>query len=95
MSAELSLIQIAENLLAEATGAGAGSMEGKWFAETAADALEWGQRLNNSVGAVISVRVPTNLAGQLHRIPKLDGIGPARFANGDQLAQFPRAVGWR
>jgi hypothetical protein len=73
----------------------ANSLEGKWFAETAAAAAQWGKALNGGAGSIVQVRVPESFAGQLGRWPSLDGIGPARFVGPEQLGQlnqFPRGV---
>lgn len=60
---------------------GGSSMEGKWFAESADHARQWGGILNGGKGAVVTTRVPTAVAGRMMRLEKLDGIGPARYAS--------------
>lgn len=61
-----------------------GSLEGKWFAESAAEARRWGQLLGG-LFVVIEVEFPDDVAEMLFRIERLDNIGPARFADKDQL----------
>ncbi len=65
------------------------SNQGKWFAETAVDAAEWGKRLPSQGGdtfLIVEVEIPIQVGDQLFRLPNLDRIGPARFANVDHLA---------
>jgi hypothetical protein len=38
---------------------------GKYFAESAEHARQWGQILNNGEGAVVETKVPTSVANQL------------------------------
>lgn len=73
---------------------GAGSLDGKWFAESGEHASEWGRVLNAGDGSVVMVRVPTPFADQLMRLDKLDGIGPARYVEPHQLAELNRHA-WR
>jgi hypothetical protein len=70
---------------------GGGSTEGKWFAESGVHAQEWGRILNNNRGQVITVRLPSEAASRMFRVQKLDGIGPARYA--EDLAEFNGLVG--
>ena len=62
---------------------GGASMEGKFFAETAADAAKWGELLN--APHILQVTVPTTAANAMKRWDRLDGIGAARYAEMDQL----------
>jgi hypothetical protein len=63
-----------------------GQMEGKWFATQGEHAEQWGQLLNRGEGITVETRIPQSVADQLYLEPgKLDGIGPALYANGDQL----------
>ena len=65
---------------------GAGQMEGKWFATQGAHAEQWGQLLNGGEGITVETRIPASVADQLYlNAGKLDGIGPAYYANADQL----------
>lgn len=60
------------------------SVQGKWFAETPEHAAAWGRSLSQLVGGsflVVCIEMPTVVADQLLRLPKLDGIGPARYAD--------------
>jgi len=59
---------------------GPGAMGNKWFAESAADAAAWGKKFyafDKEAVFTLRVDVPNDLAGQMMRVPKLDGIGPA------------------
>jgi RHS repeat-associated protein len=73
--------------------AGPNSLGGKWFAESGEHASQWGRVLNNGEGSVVKVRVPDSFANQLMRLEKLDGIGPARYAEPHQLDMLNR-FGW-
>lgn len=60
------------------------SMEGKWFAETADDAAEWGRRFyqwNQEPFYVVQIDVPEFVAEQMFRRSNLDNIGSARWAS--------------
>lgn len=62
------------------------SYQGKWFAEAVADAQAWGRQLyQQRAFHVVEVVLPVAVAVQLFRLPHLDGIGPARFADIPQL----------
>jgi hypothetical protein len=64
-------------------------LEGKWFAESAADAEAWGHLLcMHDPFHVILVQVDAAVAATLFRLDRLDNIGPARFAATDELAFF-------
>ena len=62
-----------------------GQMEGKWFAESPADARTWAERLGIAEPAIVCVSVPDSIAGLLFRLESLDGVGPARYATSDHL----------
>jgi RHS repeat-associated protein len=65
---------------------GPGQMEGKWFATQGAHAEQWGQLLNGGDGITVETRIPSSVAEQLYlHAGKLDGIGPAYYADADQL----------
>jgi RHS repeat-associated protein len=65
----------------------AGQVEGKYFAESAADAAKWGSRMpGGGQFNIVSVQFPENVARQMMRLQRLDGIAPARFATLEQLA---------
>ena len=66
--------------------AGANSLGGKWFAETAEHANQWGEILEGK-GAfkVVDAKIPSVEADKFMRLERLDGIGPARYAELDQL----------
>jgi hypothetical protein len=69
------------------------SFQGKWFAERPDDAAEWGRRFAAQSGGtyrVVEVEVPDDVAAPWFDLPKLDGIGPARFVEVDQLPEFNR-----
>jgi RHS repeat-associated protein len=69
------------------------SMPGKWFAESGAHALEWGKRMEQGNGSVVSIRVPRDLADELFRLERLDGIGPARYVEPTMLDVFNQRHG--
>lgn len=83
-------VSAAEHADIAATGvlrAGPNSFEeGKWFAESAEHAQQWG-RLMDGPGnfGVIEVTFPRSVADQFLRNPMLDGIGPARFGTFEQF----------
>jgi hypothetical protein len=57
------------------------------------DADRWGELLNGGDGLTVTTRIPRSLADQLHfHTGKLDGIGPAYYADGDQLAQINKQM---
>lgn len=57
-------------------------MEGKWFATTGEHADQWGAKLNGGQGVTVETKIPTSVADQLlYRGGKLDGIGPAWYAD--------------
>ncbi len=63
-------------------------MAGKWFAETAFDAAEWGRRFyqwSQIPCSIVRVDIPDFVVEQMYKIPNLDNIGPARWAEGDLL----------
>lgn len=61
-------------------------MEGKWFATQGEHAEQWGQLLKNGEGVTVETRIPQSVADQLYfEGGKLDGIGPAYYANSEQL----------
>jgi hypothetical protein len=62
------------------------SMEGKWFAESFTHAVVWGRALYrpDQPFNVVQVDLPEDIANLLFRIPLLDQIGPARYA--DEIA---------
>jgi hypothetical protein len=64
-------------------------MAGKWFAETAFDAAQWGRlfyQWSETPFYVIGVDVTDAVSAQMFRVANLDNIGPARWASeGDLL----------
>ncbi|MCZ3386477.1 MAG: hypothetical protein LH630_05835 [Actinomycetia bacterium] len=63
-----------------------GHMEGKFFATSGEHAAQWGQLLHGGDALTVETRIPKSLADQLFlRQGKLDGVGPAVYANGGQL----------
>jgi hypothetical protein len=65
---------------------GPNSLGGKFFAESAADAARWGDRLQGAGNyRIISVELSTSTADKLMRWERLDGIGAARYGELDQL----------
>ena len=69
------------------------SFQGKWFAERLDDAEAWGKSLQRLFGErhqIIQVDVLDSVAAEMYRLANLDGIGPARFADEELLAQINR-----
>ncbi len=75
------------SLMSDGWKAGEGTMEGKWFAESYKDAVTWGNRMGHGgeTFKVVQVEVPDNVANNMHIDPHLDGIGPARYADLEDL----------
>lgn len=70
-----------------ALSAGPLSLSGKWFAEEIAHATKWGELLHGTGNyEIVVVEMPSAVARTLFRIEKLDGIGPARYVEAEQLA---------
>jgi hypothetical protein len=70
-----------------------GQMEGKWFATQGEHAEQWGQLLNHGEGVTVETRIPQSVADQLFsQSGKLDGIGPAYYANSEQLDLINRTM---
>jgi len=64
------------------------SLQGKWFAEAADHASEWGGRVYQHHGGpyhIVQLDVPKDVADMLFWLPNLDQIGSARYAEGDLL----------
>ena len=62
------------------------SLEGKFFAESAEDAAQWGEMLEGaSHYRIVEIALPASVAQGLMRWEKLDGIGPARYGELPQL----------
>jgi hypothetical protein len=64
------------------------ALQGKWFAEDARDTAQWGirfWRLGGGPFHIVQVLLPEGVADQMYRLPNLDRIGPARYAEGDVL----------
>jgi hypothetical protein len=71
---------------------GRGTIAGKWFAESYNDAVRWGEWLNGGVGRVVRVSISKEFAERLHRIPRLDNIGPGIFVESWQLRELNKSV---
>lgn len=69
--------------------AGPNSFEtGKWFAESATHARQWGSALEGEGNfRLIEATFPRSVAGEFLRYPLLDGIGPARFGTYEQMGK--------
>lgn len=73
-------------LAEQAFMAGENSLSGKWFAESADDAAKWGELMEGpGQYEVIRVRVPKGAADSMLRLERLDGIGPARYGELNQV----------
>ncbi|WP_017444196.1 hypothetical protein [Gayadomonas joobiniege] len=67
---------------------GSNAMGNKWFAESAEDAAAWGKKFfkwDKEPVWTIRVTVPKSQADTFMRMPNLDGIGPARSVDAQQL----------
>jgi hypothetical protein len=65
---------------------GPNSLGGKFFAESAGDAAKWGKALlGHGNFRIISAELRSSVADQLMRWERLDAIGPARYAELNQL----------
>ncbi|WP_214086380.1 MULTISPECIES: hypothetical protein [Photorhabdus] len=75
---------------------GHGTMEGKWFAQSYGDAVTWGNKMGHGGSSfqVVQINVPDDIAKNMHFDPKLDGIGPARYAQLEQLNDPRVKVSW-
>lgn len=65
-------------------------MEGKFFAETLEHAKKWGDEFYGKHGIemrLLEVKLPKPIADMLLRFERLDGIGPARYGEINQLEQ--------
>ena len=65
-----------------------GAMGNKWFAESASDAAAWGKKFytfDKEAVFTMKIDVPNNIAEQMMRVDRLDGIGAARSADGALL----------
>jgi hypothetical protein len=59
---------------------------GKFFAESAEHAAQWGTRLEGAGNfRIIEATFPRSAADQFMRWERLDGIGPARFGTFEQI----------
>ncbi len=66
--------------------AGPNSLGGKWFAESQADAAKWGDILNGKGNSrIVETTLLKSSADQFMRLDRLDGIGPARYGELEQL----------
>ena len=74
------------------------SIQGKWFAENASDAVEWGAAFERMSGVphrrIIAVTFSEELAARLFGLQMLDSIGPARFATIEQLVEVEEVTLW-
>jgi hypothetical protein len=63
-------------------------MEGKWFAQTALDAAEWGRQFyqwNQIPFYLVQVNIPERVVEQMYEVSNLDNIGSARWASEGEL----------
>src|SRR5262245_26838541 len=71
------------------------SNQGKWFAESPVDAARCACQLYPPDGTgchLIEVDVPAGAGAPLFRLPKLDNIGPAVFADVHELPALNTAI---
>jgi hypothetical protein len=65
---------------------GKNTLEGKWFAEKFGDAVKWGDKMNGAGNStIVQMNVAKDVADTFMSKASLDGIGPARWAEMDQL----------
>jgi hypothetical protein len=69
---------------------GPSSMGGKFFAERASDAAKWGDYFYGPGGnyRIIEIELRGSVANNFMRWERLDGIGPARYAELEQLFDY-------
>ena len=78
--------EIAKALAEQMFESGENSLGGKWFAETANDAAKWGELMEGPGNYdILQTQVPKNVADNMLRFDRLDGIGPARYGELSQL----------
>lgn len=62
-----------------------GTLEGKWLAESAQSAREWGRRFSRISSTkhdiIVQIEMNDTDAARLFRVENLDGIGAARYAD--------------
>jgi hypothetical protein len=64
------------------------ALMGKWFAESRDDAITWSQRLTYAGRVfVVEIELAETIVPQLYRVEYLDGIGPARYVNLEELEE--------
>ena len=69
------------------------SVEGKYFAEKLEHAAQWGEKLfGKGKYRIIEVILPVERANQFYRIEMLDRIGPAQFAEIEQLKEIDTII---
>ncbi|NYF11357.1 RHS repeat-associated protein [Leifsonia sp. AK011] len=74
---------------------GGNSLGGKFFAESAEDAANWGAKMGPEGGSIVRVEAPDDFVSSLQSWDNLDGIGPARYVEPErfpELNQFPWSV---
>ncbi len=73
----------------------ASSIGGKWFAEVHEHAAEWGRKFFLQGGSpfhLVQVGLPQQVADRMFRLPNLDQISPARYAEGDLLELINQGI---
>jgi len=83
-------------LMKNGTWKAQGTLEGKWFAESYNDAVIWGQEMGHGGDKfkVVQVNVPDEIANRMHRTSRLDAIGPARYAQLEDLNDPRVKITW-
>jgi RHS repeat-associated protein len=61
------------------------NMDGKWMATTFDDAVAWGKKMDGGNTRIISINLPSSSLSSFYHVSKLDGIGPAYYAEIDAL----------
>ena len=71
------------------------SNQGKWFALSRVDAARWARQLYPPDGSgchLIEVDVPAGAVAPLFQLSNLDSVGPAVFADVDELPALNAAI---
>jgi hypothetical protein len=70
-------------------------MAGKWFAEKIDDAAKWGRLFYNwdkKPFFIVLIQLPKHIAELMIKHPRLNGIGPSRYAEGDVLKNVNESI---
>lgn len=83
------------NLMKTGTWSSNGTMEGKWFAESYKDAVNWGKTMGHGGNfQVVQVKVPDSIADAAFSQANLDNIGKAKYIEINDLNQSKVKPTW-